>query len=1174
MNSSINNKENIREYLLGRVTDDSLLSEIEELLFLDEEFFKAAETEEDELINDYAFGRLEDADKADFEATLARNPERKLGVDLARGLKDRATVPVPAAAPVKTPGFIESIKASFKRPAYGGGVAVLQPAYLGVFAVLLIGIIVLSVLFIPRNGFDDLAELRSMYSQERRTEARISSFDYAPFTEGVRGNKIEEEDSRTAALKSRLLDKVASDPGAKNYHALGVFFLNRKNFPEAIKNFNLALQKGPESGDLHNDLGTAYFELAKLSNDEKKEENMARASGEFSRALELNPDKLEALFNQALLRQEWDQNDRAKESWKLYLQKDPSSKWADEARKRLEELERKRSALKTKEEVLEDFLTAYRNKDDETAWKINCQTRDVFAGVWLPDQLARRYAKAKLKAAAAEEKESIEALTYIGNLEKQRNADFFVSDLAAELSAVNHRNAEKLNAAQASLDEGLVRIRAGNHPDSQKSFETSGASFLQARNPVGEKMARYWMMQALKNQFRNREALQKSDDLLAFTRARNYKWLEASVLYFTGTILFNQKRLSRAMDSYLLSLEAAQRLGDTLLVDRNRITMVENLIETGEYRKALSHIHNDSVDRYYNGRLAEWRRYYFPALLLSKLKLNNAAAEFAFESLATAKNSGIADNAVSSLAMLAQVKAAERRVDDALFYAGESLALLEKQPATVDRKADITLRIANIKSEIGRCEESVTDFQRVNALLNDSEYSVDKYAAHRGLLMCLKTLDRPAEVTAELETVLSLADGYRGELTEDESRQAFFDKEQAVFDIAVEDSLARKDNTGAFERAEGSKARSLLGLIGGENEKPIQPLSVEDIRAKMPSGSQIVEFALLENRLVAWVISNESLQSVDLDIDTSNLNSKIADLARLDADKNSSASLRKSIAAELFQALIAPISKHLDPGKTLIIVPDKSLYYVPFASLVDTENKFLIEQFTVSYSPSATIFISNSEKTAGEDKRGGKVLSIGDPDFDHEEFPGLPPLDSAEDEAREIAAMTGSRPLTGKDATKESFMREVENFQILHFAGHYVANPDVPSGSKLVFAGRGGESGLRMSEFAREKMPNLRLVVLSACETGIENVLEGEGLISASRAFLAAGVPVVVASQWMVDSEATKNLMVAFHRHRQRGLNTAEALRRAQLEMINGRADAFASPYYWAAFGVMGGLEN
>jgi CHAT domain-containing protein len=99
--------------------------------------------------------------------------------------------------------------------------------------------------------------------------------------------------------------------------------------------------------------------------------------------------------------------------------------------------------------------------------------------------------------------------------------------------------------------------------------------------------------------------------------------------------------------------------------------------------------------------------------------------------------------------------------------------------------------------------------------------------------------------------------------------------------------------------------------------------------------------------------------------------------------------------------------------------------------------------------------------------------------------------------------------------------------------------------------------------------------VLSACRSGVERYYKGEGMIGMSRAFLAAGVPLVSASLWPVDSEATSRLMILFHKHRKTdGLSTAEALRRAQLEMSKDPSQQFRHPSNWASFILIGGYAD
>ena len=152
-------------------------------------------------------------------------------------------------------------------------------------------------------------------------------------------------------------------------------------------------------------------------------------------------------------------------------------------------------------------------------------------------------------------------------------------------------------------------------------------------------------------------------------------------------------------------------------------------------------------------------------------------------------------------------------------------------------------------------------------------------------------------------------------------------------------------------------------------------------------------------------------------------------------------------------------------------------------------------------------------------------------------------------------------------------MRAMADADVLHFASHYVADDASPMSSKLLLAKVAGDDGvLRVYDLYRMSLRRTRLVVLAACQTGVERYYRGEGMIGMSRAFIAAGVPTVVASQWPVDSDATEELMVSFHRHRRAdGLPAAEALRRAQLDMLGSRTHGRYSPYYWAAFVVIGG---
>jgi CHAT domain-containing protein len=124
------------------------------------------------------------------------------------------------------------------------------------------------------------------------------------------------------------------------------------------------------------------------------------------------------------------------------------------------------------------------------------------------------------------------------------------------------------------------------------------------------------------------------------------------------------------------------------------------------------------------------------------------------------------------------------------------------------------------------------------------------------------------------------------------------------------------------------------------------------------------------------------------------------------------------------------------------------------------------------------------------------------------------------------------------------------------------------SGGRKSEGGTGSDDGaLTLDEIYKIDLPRTRLVVLSACETALGQYYRGEGIVSIVRPLISARVPEVVASLWSVDSSATADLMIEFHRQRKLSFGrTGEALRRAQMKMISSGHH----PFYWSPFIAIG----
>jgi hypothetical protein len=201
-----------------------------------------------------------------------------------------------------------------------------------------------------------LAATRGLYRDHRPFEARISlSTAYIPYAPPrvTRGGEQQQGVNLQQRNAELILEDFASEhPGPESQHALGEFYLLKGELQEAIDNLRKAADSDPKNAQYHSDLGAALLEEGKF------EQTMADSTGsshessvspkkdfeealaQLNLALDLKPSLLEAIFNRALVYQALMQRDQARADWRRYLGKDPTSGWAIEARKHLDELDK------------------------------------------------------------------------------------------------------------------------------------------------------------------------------------------------------------------------------------------------------------------------------------------------------------------------------------------------------------------------------------------------------------------------------------------------------------------------------------------------------------------------------------------------------------------------------------------------------------------------------------------------------------------------------------------------------------------------------------------------------------------------------------------------------------------------------------------------------------------
>ncbi len=274
-------------------------------------------------------------------------------------------------------------------------------------------------------------------------------------------------------------------------------------------------------------------------------------------------------------------------------------------------------------------------------------------------------------------------------------------------------------------------------------------------------------------------------------------------------------------------------------------------------------------------------------------------------------------------------------------------------------------------------------------------------------------------------------------------------------------------------------------------------------------------------------------------------------------------------AQRLYNRLLGPLAADLKSSTLLVVVPDGALWNLPFQALIAPDGHYLIEDKTLFYAPSLTYLSETRRLRVAHAPSSHRLLALGDPDTAN--------LPETAREVKELVNLYGtesSKSLTGANALKAIWVKDAPNYQILHLATHGFLNVNNPMYSYLLFSGKtGSDKILEAREVLRLNLHS-DLVVLSACETGRGRVAVGEGLVGMSWAFLLAGTPTAVVSQWKVDSVSTTRLMIAMHSSLRsvsasRSLpGRARSLQQAALSLM--QSPEYHHPNYWAGFVMIG----
>jgi CHAT domain-containing protein/Tfp pilus assembly protein PilF len=441
----------------------------------------------------------------------------------------------------------------------------------------------------------------------------------------------------------------------------------------------------------------------------------------------------------------------------------------------------------------------------------------------------------------------------------------------------------------------------------------------------------------------------------------------------------------------------------------------------------------------------------------------------------------------------------------------------------------------------------------------------------------------------------------------------------------------------AIKRLEESveKLEAEIGDRSSEFRAQSQPVTLAAVQSVIPVDAALVEFFTYRPfnakfakrdeqfgplRYVAYVLRQQGEarwvelgEARAIDDAVGGLRSALRDSKSADV---------KRLARRVDKLVMQPLQSLLGETRRVFISPDGALNLVPFAALVDEQNRYLVERYSFTYLTSgrdllrlrpiaqlaqAPVIVADPDFGARPADRKA-ASSTGILDLTEAYFP---PLAATAEEAKVLKAILPQATVLTKDQATETALKQVASPSVLHIATHGFFLADKPEDAaeterqrKLLqqtgdWSSLGGRlenpllrSGLGLAganlrksgpnqeddgiltamEVAGLNLWGTKLVVLSACETGVGEVRTGEGVYGLRRALVLAGAETQVMSLWPVSDRGTRDLMISYYKSLQAGQGRSEAMRQVQLRML--KDPRRKHPFYWASFIVSGEWAN
>lgn len=347
-----------------------------------------------------------------------------------------------------------------------------------------------------------------------------------------------------------------------------------------------------------------------------------------------------------------------------------------------------------------------------------------------------------------------------------------------------------------------------------------------------------------------------------------------------------------------------------------------------------------------------------------------------------------------------------------------------------------------------------------------------------------------------------------------------------------------------------------------------QVISIKELQQKINDDDvSLVLFFFGKNNLYRFDIYNNkiNLQRIEINEGLHQQISEFIDYFNDNSAINNDIETYRNTAFKLYKVLMP---ENFYETKNLLIIPDGILYFVPFEALLFKSSQstsyasmpFLIQRKTVSYHTSATLYYNSKIPEVENSMLGVFPVFENSSNF----------LRYSIDEAKQLSLWIDSKQLMHEEANKQNFKDLAQQYSILHLSTH-ARSGTFTAPATLDFY----DDAMQIQELYSLNL-NPKLVVLSACETGVGKIQTGVEPMSIARGFQYAGAQNLLFSLWEVNDLSTSQLMSSFYKYYSKSNSASAANRKSKLDFLKNKniTNAQKSPYYWSSFVYYGALDN